>query len=161
MIQVANSARMPFHVCGHIAFSLALNAGIRMWDGPSAGGAVVLKVPVFHRSMVTITGIMQQNPVASIFGDSKAHSIASPLCRNLCALAGIAEIAEVLQFSIIGNTPGRARSAGPTESCSQRKTLRERPQDGATFFGGKEIRTSHGTLILVPMAVDMLDFFYD
>ena len=54
---------------------------------------------------------------------------------------------------------GRARSAGPTESCSQGKTLRERPQDGAAFFGGKEIRTSHGTLILVPMAVDMLDFF--
>ena len=96
MIQVANSARMPFHVRGHIAFSLALNADVGVRNGPGAGGAVVLKVPVFHWSMVAITGIMQQNPVASIFGYSKAHSIASPLCGNLCALTGIAEIAEVL-----------------------------------------------------------------
>ena len=95
MIQVANSARMPFHVCGHIAFSLALNADIGVRNGPGAGGAVVLKVPVFHRSMVAITGIMQQNPVASILSYGKAESIAGPLCRNFCALS-IAEITEIL-----------------------------------------------------------------
>src|SRR5437764_4628484 len=70
MVRVAYSARMPFQVCGDIAFRLALNADIGVRNGPGAGGAVVLKVPVLHRSMVAITGVVQQNPVASIFGYS-------------------------------------------------------------------------------------------
>ena len=85
----------PLQIGNDIAFCLALNADVRVWDGPGAGGAIVLELSVLHRSVVTLTGIVQQNPVASIFSYGKAESIAGPLGGNFCALS-IAEITEIL-----------------------------------------------------------------
>ena len=96
MVLVANSARMPFPVGGYIAFRLSLNADVPVWNGPGAGCAVVLELAVLHWRIVTLAGIVQKNPVASIFGYSKTDSIAWSPGRNLCTLAGIAEVAVVL-----------------------------------------------------------------
>ena|SRR5947209_8167499 len=77
------SAWPSLKVRNQVAFRLALNAGIRVWEGPGAGDAVVLKLSVLYRSVVTLTGIVQQNPVASIFGHCKTHSVTPPFGGNL------------------------------------------------------------------------------
>jgi hypothetical protein len=114
---------------------------------------------MFHRRMVALATVMQNNLLPRIFGDREAYRVAVALGRKPGALAGIAEIAEISQLRIFRLSPLFAGGASAAEARSQRKPVGKRPIDAAALFGGKEIRTSHGMPILVPIAVDMVDFF--
>ena len=126
---------------------------------PCAGDAIILKLAVIYRSMLALAGVMQQDAVSAILGYGKPHGIKLTVGRNPAALAGIAQVAEISEFSIFRHAAGLSGSAVAAKSCAQRETLRKRPQDIHAFFGREEKRASHNRPILVRFAVDMLDFF--
>lgn len=111
--------------------------------------------------MVALATVVQNNLLSGIFGDCETDCIAAAFSRKPGALAGIAQIAEISQLRVFRLASLAAGRASAAEARSQRKPVRKRPVDVAALLRREKIGASHGMPILVPMAVDMLNFFYD
>jgi Tetratricopeptide repeat len=143
----------------NVAFCLALDAAVAMGNGPSPRRAIVLHLAVFQWSMLALARVVQQDAVAAIFGDGEADGVTVWAGGKSSTLAGIANIAEVLQLTFTDHGGFSASSAVAGKTCAQRQPLRKRPVNFVALLSREKIRTGHDTHILVPIGVIVLDFF--
>jgi hypothetical protein len=136
---------------GKITLGLALRTGVVQRGRPALGGAVVLQLPVLHRSMRSLVNIVQSDCIAFILAYGKAQTICAAFGWHPGASAGVAQIAEIFEFDLRGRNGFRTGAARPTEAGAQRQTARERPANQKSLFFGKEKRTRHDSPILVLM----------
>ena len=71
-----------------------------MSNTPRLRRAIVLQQPVFDGSVIALTRVMQQEAVATIFGNREADRIAVAIGWHVSALPCIAKVAEISQLSI-------------------------------------------------------------
>ena len=109
--------------------------------------------------MFAIENVIKDDLSFFISGYRKAQGVGAALARHTRAAAGMAQIAEVTQRSLIWNALFRACPAAPTEAGAQRQTAWKRPSDGEASLFREKIRTGHSILMLVPMLVDCVEFF--
>ena len=73
-----------------------------MSNTPRLRRAIVLQQPVLDGSVIAFTGVMQQEAVATIFGNREADRIALAIGRHVSALSRVAEITEISQLFLGG-----------------------------------------------------------
>jgi hypothetical protein len=120
---------------------------------------IVLQLAVFYGSVIALAAVAQQDAGTAIPGNGETDSIAVARGRNLLAAAGVAQIAEILQFGICGRGALAGGSAAAGKSGAQGQAVGKGPANLVGFLDGEKIRTGHSTHILVRIAAVVLDFF--
>ena len=69
-----------------------------MSNAPRLRGTVVLQQPMLDGSVIALTGVMQQQAVATIFGNGEADRISVAIGRHVSALPRVTQVAEISQL---------------------------------------------------------------
>jgi hypothetical protein len=142
----------PLQIRAKIAFRLALYARILEGGKPALCGAVVLELPMGHRSVPAVIDVMQENPASAVPGHGESNGIGAAHRRHAGAAASVAEITEVAKGGVIRNKLFRTGAAGPAETAAQRQTVWEWPADREGLFRREEVWARHSRIILVPVS---------
>ncbi|MFL6386258.1 MAG: hypothetical protein ACJ71U_02110 [Terriglobales bacterium] len=89
----------PLQINLYIAFGLALKTGIAHRGRPVLGSAVIFKPAILHGFMETLAHVVEHDPGFLVACDGKTHAIDTTLSRYMATSTGIAQVAEVAQFS--------------------------------------------------------------
>jgi len=138
---------MPLQVHLNKAISLALEAGVAQREWPALRLAIVYDPAIFHRTVIVLAHVVQDNPGAFILGHGKTKPVGASAGRHAGTALGIAKIAELTQLMLGGNYFLETGVAGAGESCPQRQTGGKRPTQGDSLCR-KEERACHNSAML-------------
>jgi hypothetical protein len=95
---------------------------------------------------------MKDDLSAGVAGYGEAEGICGARRGHPRAAVGMAQVAEVLQGSVVRNefVFTWPRAAGSAEAAAQRQAVGKRPANREGSLLGEKVRTSHDRSILVP-----------
>jgi hypothetical protein len=137
-------SRPPLKIDGHIAFGLALQAGIAHRAQPFLRLAIVFKAAVLHRLMKALAYVVEHDPGLFVPCQGKTYTIGVTVSRHAAASASIANIAELAQFCFGWSDLIGSGAAGSGKSRAQRQTGRKWPTNGNSL-GRKKEGTRHNS----------------
>jgi len=91
--------RPPFEINLYVTFGLALQADVAHGRKPPLRLAIVFKAAIFHGLMKTLAHVVQDDPRFFIARHGKPHVVCTTIRGQVRTAAGIAQIAEIAQFS--------------------------------------------------------------
>ena len=111
-------ARTPLQIDGHIAFGLALQAGIAQRRRPFLLGTVIFQTAILDRLMVALAYVVEYDARTFIARHGKAYTIGTTVFRHPGTAARIAEVAEITQIVFSGCDCLRVGAASSSKTCA-------------------------------------------